>query len=93
VGLLEGFWHLLNFFAPAFAVGLLTAAASKLIWRQDLRSLSWLRLGAWASVSGAVALVAALVVLGRDGRMAGYAMMLFACAFSLWWVGLRAPRS
>jgi hypothetical protein len=89
---MDAVWHLLNFFAPAVGVGWLTAAMAKLIWRKDLRSVSWMRLGAWASASGAAALLGALIVFGRDGRMLGYATMLAACSLSLWWVGLRAPR-
>jgi hypothetical protein len=90
---LDAIWHLLNFFAPAVVVGLLTAASAKLIWRKALCSISWVRLSAWASASGAVALIAALMLLGRDGRMTGYAAMLLACSVSLWWVGLRSPRT
>jgi len=90
VGPLDAAWHLLNFFAPALGVGLITAALAKLLWRRQLRGAGWLRLGLWASAGCAVALVAALVVFGRDGKMAGYGLMLAGCALGLWWAGLRA---
>ncbi len=89
MGPLDATWHLLNFFAPAFGVGLIAAGLTKLLWFRALRAASWWRLGLVASAAGAVALVAALVIFGRDGKMAGYALMLTACAAALWWAGLR----
>jgi len=93
MGPLDAAWHLLNFFAPAFGVGLITAGLAKLVWFRVLRGASWWRLGLWASVACAGALVAALVIFGRDGKMAGYGLMLAACAASLWWTGLRGARA
>ena len=48
MGPIDALWHLLNFFAPAFGVGVLTALMAKLLWRRSLRSASLQRLGAWA---------------------------------------------
>jgi len=45
------------------------------------------RLGMWASAAGLAALVAGLVVFGRDGKMATYGAMVIACAAGLWWAG------
>ena len=92
MGPIDAAWHLLNFFAPAVGVGLITAALAKLVWFRVLRGASWWRLGLWASAACAVALVAALVIFGRDGKMASYGLMLAACAASLWWTGLRGNR-
>ncbi|MBX3604179.1 MAG: hypothetical protein KF788_02850 [Piscinibacter sp.] len=91
MGPLDALWHLLNFFAPAVGVGLITAGLAKLVWFRLLRGTSWWRLGLWASGACAVALLAALVLFGRDGKMAGYGLMLAACALALWWAGLRRP--
>lgn len=92
MGPIDALWHLLNFFAPALGVGLVTAALARMLWRRELRSVGAGRLAAWACAGCAVGLVAALVVFGRDGKMAGYALMLATCSFAVWWAGLRGAR-
>lgn len=82
-------WHVLNFFAPALCVGLISAILAKLLWRRELKRTAWLRLASWATAANALALIAALLLLGRDGTMLGYGAMLMACSLALWWVGLR----
>ena len=32
MGPLDALWHLLNFFAPALGVGLITAVLARLVW-------------------------------------------------------------
>lgn len=85
MGPIDAFWHLLNFFAPALGVGLLAAALAKLLWRRELAGARWARLAAWASGAGALASVAALLAFGRDGTVAGYALLVAASALALWW--------
>lgn len=92
MGPIDALWHLLNFFAPALGVGLMTAALARMLWRRELRSVGFGRLAAWACAGCAVGLVGALVVFGRDGKMAGYALMLATCALAVWWAGLRGAR-
>ena len=87
MGPLDGFWHLVNFFAPALFVGASAAAAAKLLWRRELAGVGWTRLAAWASGAGAAVLLGGLVGFGRDGRMATYGLMVAACALALWWAG------
>jgi hypothetical protein len=82
-------WHVLNFFAPAAAVGLLTASGVKLVWWRALRGVGWLGLSLAASLACAVGLVAGLLFFGRDGKMASYGLMLLLCTLSLGWFGLR----
>jgi hypothetical protein len=89
LGPLDAIWHLLNFFAPAIGVGCLVPLMAKLLWRRELRG-SLLRLSLWTTLAGALGLVAALVLLGRDGKMAGYGLMVVAAAVGLWWAGLRS---
>jgi len=84
---LDAVWHLLNFFAPAVGVGLMTSAFAKLLWRRELKSAPWLRLALWATAGCALMLIAGLVVFGHDGKMATYAAMVGACALTLWLVG------
>ncbi len=93
MGVFDALLHLLNFFAPAFGVGLMTATFVKLIWRQALRGTAWARLAAAGSAACGAALLAGLLFFGRDGKMATYGLMLLACTLSIGWFGLRgAPR-
>lgn len=90
---LDALWHVLNFFAPALGVGLISATLAKFLWRRSLKATAWRRLVAWTAAANAIALLAALLLLGRDGSMLGYGAMLLSCSLSLWWAGLRnAPR-
>ena len=90
MGPFDAFWHLLNFFGPAIGVGLLAPLLAKLLWRRELKGVSWRRLCTWTTGLGAAGLVAGLVLFGRDGKMAGYGVMLAACTASLWWIGFIA---
>lgn len=88
MGPLDAVWHLLNFFAPALGVGCITPLLAKLLWRRSLH-VSLPRLAAWTTLGGALGLVTALVLFGRDGRMAGYGLLVLGAALALWWTGLR----
>ena len=89
MGPIDALLHLANFFAPALGVGLLAAGLTKLLWWRDLRSVSWLRLTRWATLGSTVALVAGLVLLGRDGKMLTYGGMILLSALGLAWAGWR----
>jgi len=91
---IDALWHLLGLFLPALGTGVMASAAAKwLIWRTELRRTRWLRLAAWACGAGALALLAGLLLFGRDGRMASYGAMVAASALALWWAGFVRPRS
>ena len=92
IGPLDAVWHLLNFFWPAAVVAALAAAGAKLAWRAELRSVNWSRLALWAFGAGAISLLAGLLVLGRDGRMATYGTLVVATALALWWRGFGPGR-
>ena len=81
--------HVVDFFAPALGVGVLSATLTKAVWRSELRSVTWVHLTSASTLAAALALVAGLLVLGQDGRMATYAAMVAAIALSLWWIGFR----
>jgi hypothetical protein len=83
VGPWDALVHLANFVMPALGVGLIAALLGKLLWRGQLRGVPLLKLAGWASVAGVAALVAGLVVFGRDGKMATYGAMVLACALAL----------
>lgn len=93
MGPVDALWHLLNFFAPALGVGVLTAAMARLVWRRELQAAGFGRLVLWACAGCAIGLVLALMVFGRDGKMAGYGLMLLGCSSALWWAGLRGARA
>ncbi len=92
MGPLDLLWHLLNLLLPAVGLGLLAAGLSKLLWRSALRAVPWRRLAGWASTAAGLALLAGLLLSGRDGRMATYAAMVLASASALWWVGFGPGR-
>ena len=89
MGPLDAFWHVLNFFFPAVGVGCLGAAIVKLLWRRELASVPWRRLALWGTGTGALALLAGLLLFGRDGRMATYGLLVLAVALAFWGAGSR----
>lgn len=91
MGPIDALWHLLNFFAPALGVGLLTALMAKLLWRRGLKGASLQRLALWAVAGSALALLAGLIVFGRDGKMLTYGAMVLVCALCVGWAGF-GPR-
>lgn len=95
MGPLDAAVHLLNFFVPALALGGFGAAFAKLLWRRELKAVTWRRLSGWGSAGAVLALVAGLMLFGHDGKVATYAAMVFACAAGQWWAGFgpRARRS
>ena len=78
-------FHLLDFLAPAIALGLLGAAVAKVLWRSELRSVPWLSLATSAALASLSAELAGLIVTGRDAKMVTYMSMVLACAAGLWW--------
>ena len=91
MGPIDALWHLLNFFAPALGVGVVASLMAKLLWRRELKGVSWRRLGGWATACSAAVLLLGLIVFGHDGKMATYGAMVIACAATLRWIGF-GPR-
>lgn len=87
MGVLDGLWHLLNFFAPAVGVGVVAAWLAKLLWWRELKSVSPWRMAAWAVAASSLALVGGLLWTGHDGKMSTYGVMVVVCALALWWAG------
>ena len=81
---LDLFWHIANFVLPAVAMGALSAALCKALWRRSLARTSWFTLAWQASAAGLAVLVAGLVITGHDGRMITYAGLVVACAVVPW---------
>jgi len=84
---LDALNHLANFVLPALLLGGLASAGAKLLWRRSLQEVAIVRLAAWSSGAAALALLAGLLLTGRDGAMSTYAAMVLACAAALAWAG------
>jgi hypothetical protein len=82
--------HLLNFVAPAFAVGFLLPALARLVLHRGAgapaRSAWWVQ-GAVNFAVGVAVLAGGLLLFGQDGRMATYAALVLACGSSQWLMG------
>ncbi len=87
----DAFWHIANFFAPAFGLGGLAAAATRWLWRRELGGVGTLRLWLWAGLAAAGASILGLIVFGHDGKMLTYGAMVAASATALWWRAFRTP--
>jgi hypothetical protein len=84
---LDAFWHVTNLLAPAWGVSVLLALLMRLVWRgqrMDLRKMV-----VWGGLGGMLAIGLALVLLGRDGKMAGYALLLTGVSLPQWWLTRR----
>ncbi len=93
MSLLQQFWHVLNFLAPALVTGGIAAVLAKLVWRRDLGGTSWLSLALWAAFAGDTALIGGLWWTGRDGSMAAYAAMVAVVALTIWLIGFGPLRT
>ncbi len=76
--------HLLNFLAPALAVGASLALIARFFMQKRPSALSFTAQAAINCVAGIVALLAGLAYFGNDGKMATYAALVVACASSQW---------
>lgn len=83
----DALFHLIEFLLPALGVAALAAAVARLLWRHELRGVGWRQLFGPAALLGGLALAVGLVVLGRDGRVGSYALLVTGCALGLWWRG------
>lgn len=86
---LDAVWHLSNFLLPAWFVAGVVAALMKLLWRAELKGRGWRQLWLWGGVGGSLGLALALLLLGHDGKMLGYGLMLLAIALPQAWLSLR----
>ena len=84
MNLISQLGHLLNFIAPAIAVGLLVAALAPTLMKKARPNHSWLTQSAINTVACGLVLLGGLVVFGHDGKMETYAAMVLVCASSQW---------
>ncbi|MDD0810397.1 hypothetical protein PSQ20_08630 [Curvibacter sp. RS43] len=86
MGPLDLFYHLLGFAAPAAAVAAWLVLMGLLMGRQNSLAVPWYGKFAINFMVGLMALGLSVLVLGRDGKMAGYGFLLVACASSQWFL-------
>lgn len=92
MGPIDFLWHLLNLFALGLLYGALVAGGARLLWRRRYAGLGWAQLLAWSCGAAVLVTIAGLVLFGRDGRIATYALMVLAVTLVLAWFG-RGKRS
>ncbi|MEP6589300.1 MAG: hypothetical protein ABJA84_11160 [Polaromonas sp.] len=82
--------HLLNLLAPAALIALLLLVFSRLFsgffGSKHSFSKTWRVQVAINFIVGAGVLAAGLVLLGRDGKMLTYVVLVLAMAASQWWL-------
>ncbi|MDB5928446.1 MAG: hypothetical protein JWR60_153 [Polaromonas sp.] len=81
--------HLLNLLAPAALMALLLAVFSRLFQKffkpKQPLAQAWYAQAAINFIVGAVVLTAGLALLGRDGKMLTYVLLVLAMALGQWW--------
>lgn len=93
MGTLDALAHLLATLAPAFGLALWMAVMVKLFWRRSVRGVAFGRLVGRIATAALTAHVAGWVLLGRDGRMGSYALMVVAAALATAWVAFGPGRA
>ena len=84
MGTLDQIIHLINFCAPALAVGVVLAVGGPWLMKKSPVALGLLAQVAINCVAGVLALGLGLWFFGNDGKMASYAAMVVAVASSQW---------
>lgn len=92
MGPLDFALHLLNFAAPAFAVGILLALAARVLWPAKALARSWWLQAAINFAAGLAVLAAGLWFFGHDGKMFTYAALVVVIA-TCQWLGNRGWRA
>ena len=76
--------HLLNFLAPAVFLAVLLALGARLIWRGSSPLVNLWEQMLLNAVLGAVVLGVCLVLWGRDGKLATYALLVLSMGSCQW---------
>lgn len=92
MGPIDVLLHLLGFAAPALALAALLVVAGPMVLRRPRRLFSWWVQLALNGTVGIAVLTLGLWYFGVDGKMATYAVLVFAVAATQW-IGSRGWRS
>ena len=76
--------HLLNFLAPVIFLAVLLALGARLIWRGSSPLVNLWEQMLLNAVLGAVVLGVCLVLWGRDGKLATYALLVLSMGSCQW---------
>jgi hypothetical protein len=87
MGPLDLFWQLAGFLAPAAGVALLVSLAARVLLPEGARAGSWKTAWALDFLAGSAALLAILVLSGRDGTLLAYGALVLASATTQWLLG------
>ena len=87
MGPLDFLWHLAGFLAPAAGVALLVSLAARVLLPEGARPQSWTAAWVVDFLAGSAAMLAALMVTGRDATIVAYGALVLACATSQWLLG------
>ncbi|HMN20319.1 MAG TPA: hypothetical protein PKA16_02890 [Ottowia sp.] len=86
MGVLDLFWHLAGFMAPALVLAPAVVLVSRLPGWRSARAGAWRRELAFNLGACLLVLVAGLLLSGHDGRMATYAALVLASAGCQAWL-------
>ncbi|RUP25877.1 MAG: hypothetical protein EKK45_17805 [Curvibacter sp.] len=86
MGPIELLNHLANFVAPALFVSALLVLMGPVLGGVSPFRLAWYWKLAINFAVGVLALMLAVLVLGRDGKVAGYGLLLASVATSQWFL-------
>jgi hypothetical protein len=84
--------HLANFVAPALFLALVLPLAARLMFGRGGARMAWWRQAALQFAAGVAVLFGGLVIQGRDGAMATYAVLVLVCATVQWTLESRRGR-
>lgn len=76
--------HLSSFVAPAVFLALVLAAGARLVGRQGAHVLPWYHMASVNALLGILVLALGVVLLGQDGRMGTYAVLVLAMGTCQW---------
>ena len=84
MGPLDQIIHLINFCAPALAVGIVLAVVGPWLMKKSPVALGFIGQAAINCVAGVLALGLGMWFFGNDGKMASYAAMVVVTASTQW---------
>lgn len=77
--------HLINFVMPALAMGVMMPLVSRMMWRKVAIKRSLKAQMVITTLACLAVLIAGLVILGNDGKVATYTGLVLAAAACQWW--------
>lgn len=76
--------HLCSFVAPAVFLAVVLAVGARWVWRKKAHLLPWYHMASVNALLGVLVLALGVVLMGQDGRMATYAVLVLAMGTCQW---------